>query len=91
MKYTNHTMTKIDSRFYDLTAVLNYTAEDTEADASKGGKTGLLTPGERILINQERGYLLDLQNECPTMRPYTIPTALQQKVQEILKAITYKK
>jgi len=76
-----------ETRFHNLTAVLNYTAEDTDKNGSKGGKTGLLTTGERIVINQERAYLLNQQNEHPTIRPYVIAMTLEKKVQYILKTI----
>jgi len=65
-----------ETRFHDLTAVLKKTT-----------KTRLLTIGERIVINQERAYLLNQQNEHPTIRPYVIAMTLEKKVQYILKTI----
>lgn len=42
--------------------------------------TGYFTAGERILINQERGYLLSMGTE-DELRPYQVNEELEAKIQ----------
>lgn len=46
--------------------------------------TGYFTTGERICINQERGYLLSTESE-DELSPYQITTAIEAKVQALKK------
>ncbi len=53
-------------------------------------KTALLTTGEKILINQERAYLLNQQNpkELQTIREYKVPESIEKKIKNIVKLIS---
>ncbi|WP_413512076.1 hypothetical protein [Myroides odoratus] len=54
-------------------------------DALKASaNTGYFTTGERICINQERGYLLSMESE-EELNPYQIPSAIETKVQALNK------
>ena len=66
-------------RFHLLAEVLEYTAI----------KTALLTTGEKILINQERAWLLNQSNpeELRTIRKYHVPESIEKKIQSIVKLI----
>lgn len=66
-------------RFHELGVVLEFTSL----------KTALLTPGERILIHQERAYLLNQSNpeEPRTIREYQVPGHIERKIKSILKLI----
>jgi hypothetical protein len=72
-------MEEINDRFVDLTKVLIYTRE----------KTALLTVGEKILIHQERAYLLNQNNvpELQTIRAYKVPEQIEKKIQNIINLI----
>ena len=71
------------NRLKALADVLNYTSEFGY------GKTALLTTGERMLIHQERAYLLNQTNELElrTIREYKVPEQLDKKIQSIIKLI----
>lgn len=71
------------NRLTALADVLNYTSEFGY------GKTALLTTGERMLIHQERAYLLNQINELElrTIREYKVPEQLDKKIQSIIKLI----
>lgn len=44
--------------------------------------TGYFTPGERIVINQERGYLLSMGSE-EELRPYQVNESIEEKIQAL--------
>ena len=46
--------------------------------------TGYFTIGERIQINQERGYLLSMGSE-EELRPYQLDATIESKVQALKK------
>lgn len=46
--------------------------------------TGYFTIGERIQINQERGYLLSIGSE-EELRPYQLDATIEAKVQALKK------
>lgn len=71
--------TEQTDRFYQLTEVLEYASV----------KTALLTVGEKILINQERAYLLNQRNpsELQSIREYHVPEGVEKKIQIIVKLI----
>ena len=66
-------------RFHILSQVLEYTVI----------KTALLSVGEKILINQERAYLLNQSNppELRTIREYKVPESIEKKIKNIVKLI----
>lgn len=68
-----------NDRFFQLTKVLQYASV----------KTALLSVGEKILINQERAFLLNQRNppELQTIREYKVPESIEKKIQIIVKLI----
>lgn len=66
-------------RFFLLEKILKYTSE----------KTALLTTGEKILIHQERAYLINQDNppELQTIRKYKVPESIEKKIENIVKLI----
>lgn len=52
-------------------------------------ETEMLTVCERILINQERGYLLS-KGSYNELRPYEIPLHLEEKIENIMDSIKEK-
>lgn len=68
-----------NDRFFQLTEVLQYASV----------KTALLSVGEKILINQERAFLLNQRNppELQTIREYQVPESIEKKIQIIVKLI----
>lgn len=66
-------------RYHLLSDVLEYTSI----------KTALLNVWEKMLIHQERAYLLNQSNpeELRTIREYRVPNEIEQKIKSIVKLI----
>ena len=64
-----------------------YDALQDDSQLKEVGKRGIFTTGERICINQERGYLYSelsylVEVEPPPLRPYKIPEHIQLKIRK---------